>query len=70
MNLSSSSMELSGGLKDLRAMWENTKDVWNDPVRIAFEEQHYVPLEHSVLGTIRAIERLSPIMERCRQECG
>ena len=26
MHLSSSSMELNGGLKDLRALWETTKD--------------------------------------------
>ncbi|HEV3119968.1 MAG TPA: hypothetical protein VGY58_23105 [Gemmataceae bacterium] len=70
MHLSSSSMELNGGLKDLRALWETTKDVWNDPVRIVFEEQHYVPLEHSVLGAIRAIERLAPVMEKCQHECG
>jgi hypothetical protein len=70
MNLSSSSMELSNGLKDLRIAWDTTKDVWNDQVRIAFDEQHYLPLEQSVLGAIRAIERLNPILEKCRQECG
>ena len=63
------SMELNGGLKDLRAMWESTKDVWNDQVRLAFEQQHFIPLERSVLSTLRAIERLTPIMEKCQHEC-
>ena len=70
MNLSSSSMELNGSLKDLRALWEKTKEVWNDPVRQAFEDQHYVPLELSVLAAIRAIERLAPILEKVQHECG
>jgi hypothetical protein len=70
MNLSSSSMELNGSLKDLRALWEKTKEVWNDPVRQSFEDQHYVPLELSVLAAIRAIERLAPILEKVQHECG
>jgi hypothetical protein len=69
MNLSNSSMELNGSLKDLRILWEETKTVWNDGVRQDFEEQRYIPLEQRVLSAIRAMERLAPILEKLQQDC-
>ena len=70
MNMTNSSMEMHGALKDLRARWEQTREVWNDAVRIDFEEHHYFTLERQVLQAIRAMERLAPILEKMQQECG
>jgi hypothetical protein len=70
MSLGSSSMELGGALKDLRVLWEETKTVWNDPVRQFFEENHWRPLERRVLGGLHAIDQLAPILDKIRQECG
>jgi len=70
VSLNSSSMELGGALKDLRIFWEETKAVWNDPVRDSFEEHRWIPLETSVLGGLRAMNQLAPIIEKVRQECG
>jgi hypothetical protein len=70
MNLNSSAMELSGALKDLRALWADTKMYWNDPVSQAFEEQQWNLVEARVLGALRAIERLAPVIDRVRHDCG
>jgi hypothetical protein len=61
---------LSSGLKDLRLLWEQTKLVWNDPVREAFEEQQWNVLEQRVMGALRAVERIGPIIDRLQHECG
>jgi hypothetical protein len=69
MNLSNSSMELNGSLKDLRILWDETKEVWNDPVGREFEENRWLPLEARVRSALRAMERLAPIMEKVQHEC-
>jgi hypothetical protein len=61
---------MSSGIKDLRVLWEETKQVWNDPVRHAFEEQQWNQLEGRIIGALRAIERLAPVIDRVRQDCG
>jgi hypothetical protein len=63
-------MELGGALKNLRVLWEETKTVWNDPVRESFEEHHWIPLEARVLAGIRALDQLAPVIDKVRQECG
>ena len=63
-------MELAGALKNLRVLWEETKAVWNDPVRASFEEHQWLPLETRVLAGIRAIDHLAPIIDKIRQDCG
>jgi hypothetical protein len=69
MNLSNSSMELNGTLKDLRILWDETKEVWNDGVRQDFEKNQWVSLELRVLGGIRAMERLAPVLEKLQRDC-
>jgi hypothetical protein len=63
-------MEMNGTLKDLRILWDETKEVWNDSVRQDFEKNHWQPMESRVLGGIRAIERLAPILEKLQRDCG
>jgi hypothetical protein len=70
MNLSSSSMELHGALKELRILWQETQAVWNDPVRREFEQQFWEPFQEQILSALRAVERLSPILDRVRHDCG
>ena len=70
MSLNSTSMALGGALKNIRILWEETKAVWNDPVRDSFEEHQWLPLEARVLAGIRAMDQLSPILEKMRHECG
>ncbi|HLN30444.1 MAG TPA: hypothetical protein VK395_22060 [Gemmataceae bacterium] len=69
MNLSNSSMELNGTLKDLRVLWEETKAVWSDPVSRDFEEHRWLPIDERVRAALRAMERLAPVIERVQHEC-
>lgn len=70
MNVTNSSMELNGTLKEMRLLWEQTKTIWNDAVRDDFEQNHYTPLERYVLSAIRAMERLAPVLEKMQHDCG
>lgn len=62
MSLSSSSMELNHALKELRVLWEETKDSWDDVVRHDFEENYWIPLETQLVAVLRAMERLAPVL--------
>jgi hypothetical protein len=69
VSLTAGYLELNSALKDLRVRWEDTKVVWNDAVRRDFEENHWQPLEGCVVSTLRAIDRLAPVLIKLRQEC-
>jgi hypothetical protein len=70
MNLSSSSMELNGALKELRILWEETKGEWNDAVRSDFEKEFWEPFQERILSALRAVDRLSPILDKVHNDCG
>jgi hypothetical protein len=70
MNLSNSSMEMNESLKVMSRLWDETKEVWNDSVRHAFEEQKWHPLQLQVQSTLRAMERLAPVIEKLHHDCG
>jgi hypothetical protein len=70
MDISAGWTELSSALKTLKERWEETKPQWDDPVREAFEEQFWTPLEAQVRSTLRGIERLYPVLQKMRQDCG
>jgi len=57
MHLSSSSMELNGGLKDLRALWDTTKDVWTIRCALPLKSSIMSPWNTASWAPSRAIER-------------
>ena len=63
-------MEMSESLKVLSRLWDETKEVWNDSVRQSFEEHKLRPLQLQVQSTLRAMERLAPVIEKLQHECG
>jgi hypothetical protein len=69
MSVSTGWIELNNGLKSLRHNWEDAKTDWNDSVRRDFEEDLWIPLEQQVLATLRAIDRLAPVLARAQQDC-
>jgi hypothetical protein len=69
MNLSTGWTELNAALKSMRLQWQEIRLDWNDSVRRGFEENHWKPLEAQVIGTLRAIDRLAPILAKAQQEC-
>jgi hypothetical protein len=60
---------LHNQLKDLRARWQLVKDLWNDPVRQAFEEEHWEVLEARVQAALRAMDQLATVMIQARHDC-
>jgi hypothetical protein len=70
MNLSTGWTELNSALKDLRLHWQAAQVHWNDVVSQDFEANHLNPLEMQTLATLRAMERLIPVLSKVRQDCG
>ncbi len=68
-DLSLVSSSLQYAYKVLRQRWDDTEEVWRDVVRKRFDEQHIEPIEPTVLNTLKAINRLSSVLERAREEC-
>ncbi len=69
MNLDTGWTELNAALKTLRLRWDEVQTTWDDPVRQEFEEQRWAPLEQQVVSTLRAMDRLRPILAKAQQEC-
>jgi hypothetical protein len=69
VNLSAGWVELNKALKELRLRWGEVSEDWQDTVREEFETDHLVPLETQVLATLRALDRLAPILAKAQREC-
>ena len=69
MDLSGGWTELNSARKTLRERWQEVLPAWDDAVRRDFEEHYYQPLEAQVQATLRAMDRLAPILRKARQEC-
>jgi hypothetical protein len=69
MSLTTASVELANALKTARVVWEDTIEVWKDPVARDFQSQRWEPLVAQVESTLGAIDRLTPILERAMREC-
>jgi hypothetical protein len=68
--------DLNGPISRLReshatllVLWEDAKKEWHDPVSSHFERTKLEPLGPQVAGAIKALERLSRILERAEKEC-
>jgi hypothetical protein len=70
VNLNTGWTELSTALKNLRQHWDETREHWDDVVARDFEENRIAVLEEQVLATLKAIDRLAPVLARLRHECG
>jgi hypothetical protein len=69
VNLSAGWVELNSALKTMHEHWDEVKADWHDAVCRAFEENHWAPLESQAVATLRAIDRLAPILTKAQQEC-
>jgi hypothetical protein len=69
VNLGSGWIELNSALKTMRLRWDEVKNDWHDPVSGDFEENHWTPLESQVVATLRAIDRLAPVLAKAQQDC-
>jgi hypothetical protein len=55
--------------KVLRHHWDEVAELWNDPVRVEFEEKVWRPLDEDTSEALRAIDRLAQILNECRRAC-
>ena len=69
MHVTTCAMELNAALKTLRLLWEDTRAGWTDAVSRDFESNHWETLEMRVVATLRAIDRLAPVVIHAKQEC-
>jgi hypothetical protein len=69
MSLTTGWSELNSALKTMRLRWEDIQESWNDPVSRDFDANHWQPLEQQVVTTLRAMDRLAPILMRAQREC-
>jgi hypothetical protein len=68
-DLSIVASSLHFALKTLRERWEQTGESWRDSVRQHYEDNHVAPLEPQVVSTLKAVNRLSQVFARAREEC-
>ncbi len=69
MSLTTASVELANAMKTVRVVWDDTLEVWKDPVARDFQAQRWDPLVAQVDATLGAIDRLTPILDRALRDC-
>jgi hypothetical protein len=66
-NLNVTAAALDDAWQRLRQRWEETKALWNDPVRWQFEREFWQPLESQMLTTQKEMERLAQMIAQARR---
>jgi hypothetical protein len=69
MSLTTGWTELNSALKTMKLLWEDIQAHWDDPVSRDFDANHWQPLQTQVVATLRAMDRLAPILTRAQREC-
>ena len=69
MSLDTGRYQLYSTYKTLKERWDDSAEHWQDSVREEFAEKYYEPLDLHVRGTLSAIDRLTQVMVRAKQEC-
>ena len=64
--LNSSISTLITASKMVRKRWDDTKNVWNDPVSRSFEKQYWTPIEDHVQSTIKEMQNLAHVIEEAQ----
>jgi hypothetical protein len=60
---------LRKSMKEMMMHWSETKSQWNDGNAHAFESKYLVPLESDAKQAINAMDQMSQILQRIKQEC-
>ncbi len=55
--------------KDLFAKWDRTKEGWRDETCLQFEKKYLIPLQAELHRTQQAMDRMTALLYRLRQEC-
>ena len=69
MSLDVGRYRLLSAHKSMLEGWEETRLAWQDSVRTEFAKEHLEPLAPLLLTTLGAIDQLTQVLGRVRQEC-
>ncbi len=69
MGLQESRGKLGSGMKDLAAIWANTKVHWNDGNSDQFEEAVLKPLEQDIRVATSAMDQMAVLLTTIKREC-
>ncbi len=67
MSLSTIASQLTTEWQTLRQRWEDATTVWADPVQVAFERDHIMPLEEQHFAVENNMTRLADVIAQARQ---
>ncbi len=54
--------QLDTSWRTLSQRWEDVKTLWNDPVRMSFEQDYWTPLAGQLPAVQREMERLAQVV--------
>lgn len=66
-SLSTISIELQETWRKLLQRWQETTEVWNDPVRWQFEREFWQPLEVQIKATQEDMKRLVHVITQAQR---
>ncbi len=58
--------QLKSAWKRLSVRWEETKTVWNDPVRWGVERKHWKSLESQVQAVLKEMDQIDQVISQAR----
>ena len=67
-NLNTMQEQLDTAWRALTQRWEQTKAVWNDPVRWEFEKNNWTPLQDRVQDMQHELEQLAQLIVKSKQQ--
>jgi hypothetical protein len=70
MSVTGGRSKLNIALKDLRVKFERTQDAWDDIARDGFQKRHLDPLEPCVRTALAAMDKMTQMVNRAKNECG
>jgi hypothetical protein len=70
MSVSTARGQIYSALKDLRVLWQLTREQWDDVVAREFQERFWLPLEGNTVSAVAALDRLGQVLSQIKQDCG
>ena len=69
MGVHENSGRIGKAMKELLMQWEETKQVWDDPVSRSFEQRHLIPLQMDLKTATAAMGQMALLLDNIRREC-
>jgi hypothetical protein len=70
MSMNTAQNRLKQATKELTIHWDAARASWDDTMSRRFHESHLAHLEPMIRTTVAAMEKMSELLAKARQECG